>query len=262
MRPDVPTPSVSPQGGSTGTQPLRELPSLEGEAWHPPHGTAARGPLARIWRIDLNAAPGVDAWAVLSADERARHDRLVFPGDRARFAAAHVAVRTLIGAAAGVAPAAVAFAHGPHGKPHLTAPASIRSAGFNLSHGHDIGVLLWAPGGGDWGVDVERLRPIDDAEAIAQRVFTENEFTDWAATPPVDRDRRFLVLWTRKEACLKAIGSGFAVEPQRFEAGLAPLPRDVVLPTPDGGRARVRVADLDVGPDAVAAVARVIAPIP
>lgn len=261
MSTDAPTPTGPSPGEPAEMQPYRELPWADDPAWRS-NGMAADGPPLRVWRIDLNAAPGADAWTLLSQDERTRHDRFVFPGDRARFAAAHVAVRCLIGAAAGVPPAALAFGRGPHGKPHPVAPASIRAAGFNLSHGHDIGVLLWAPGGGDWGIDVERLRRIDDAEAIARRVFTANEFTDWAATPPADRDRRFLALWTRKEACLKAIGSGFAVEPQRFEAGLAALPRDVVLPTPDGGRAQVRLADLDVGPDAAAAVARVIAWLP
>lgn len=204
-----------------------------------------------LWRLDLSVAP-YDA-SCLSTDERDRRDRFVFADHRRRFAAAHVGLRRAIGAAVGADPASLAFAHGAHGKPSLAAPA--HGGAFNLSHSDDIGLLLWAPHGGDWGVDVERLRAVPDAADLARQVFTPAERAAWSAGDPLGRTRDFLRLWTRKEACLKAIGSGLSIGPDRFAAGFVDVPATVEVPLPGGGTASVRVADLRVGDDAVAAVA-------
>jgi 4'-phosphopantetheinyl transferase len=210
-----------------------------------------RGPFPQLWRLDLGTAPG-DA-SCLSPDECARRDRFVFPQHQRRHAAAHVLLRHLLAAAVGASPAALVFKAGPHGKPSLAEPA--HAGGFNLSHSDDIGLLLWAPGGGDWGVDIERLRPMPDAESLARQVFTPQERDAWQAGPAHGRSREFLRLWTRKEACLKAIGSGLSIAPDSFSVGLAAPPSVAVVPLPDGFAAEVWVTDVSAGDDSVAAAA-------
>ena len=67
------------------------------------------------------------------------------------------------------------------------------------------------------GVDVEALRPLPRAERLAARFFAESE-RRWLAELPSDQlDRSFLLVWTCKEAYLKAIGSGIGVPLSRVE---------------------------------------------
>jgi len=68
----------------------------------------------------------------------------------------------------------------------------------------------------DVGVDVERLRPIAEYGAIAERFFPPSEAAAFAETPPADRERDFFRRWTRIEAMLKARGVGL------YGAGLEP----------------------------------------
>ena len=58
------------------------------------------------------------------------------------------------------------------------------------------------------GIDVERLRSVENVIALARRFFTHGEAETLANLPPSQQSRRFLHYWTAKEAGLKAIGKG------------------------------------------------------
>ncbi len=58
------------------------------------------------------------------------------------------------------------------------------------------------------GIDLERIRPIANAVALAQRFFTPGEADAIAAQPAPEQSLAFLRHWTVKEAGLKAIGRG------------------------------------------------------
>jgi 4'-phosphopantetheinyl transferase len=58
------------------------------------------------------------------------------------------------------------------------------------------------------GIDVERIRPLPDAEGIAERFFTRRESEDLRELPAAQKLPAFFTLWTRKEAWLKATGDG------------------------------------------------------
>jgi 4'-phosphopantetheinyl transferase len=67
------------------------------------------------------------------------------------------------------------------------------------------------------GLDVESLRAIPNRERLARRFLSEEE-RRWLAARPAHRgDRGFLVLWTAKEAYLKAVGSGIAMALREVE---------------------------------------------
>ncbi|MES2246638.1 MAG: 4'-phosphopantetheinyl transferase superfamily protein [Pseudomonadota bacterium] len=187
---------------------------------------------------------------VLSAEECARAESLRFPVDRARFVAAHVALRQALCAYTGLAPDALTLATGAFGKPSLAGHPRTQ---FSLSHSQ--GLALIAIGGrGPLGADVELLRPMSDAAALAAAHFTPHEQDALAALPAHDRDRAFLTCWTRKEACLKAIGVGLLVSPQSFEVGVTPDCRSVELPV--AGRTLVLVLEpAPARPDSVGSLA-------
>jgi 4'-phosphopantetheinyl transferase len=177
--------------------------------------------------------PSEAAVAALSAAERARAGRFVFDRDRRRYLAAHVALRRLLAEATGIAASDLVFDEGPHGKPYLPDPAA---PSFNLSHSGDVALIGIGPPGLEIGVDVELRRTMSDALQLAERHFAPAEIDALRSTPPDQCDHAFLRAWTRKEACLKAIGSGLSIAPHTFDAGIAAAERVVSIATPQGLR--------------------------
>ena len=207
-----------------------------------------------IWRTDLDQYQFDPEAAILSANERSRAERFVFDDDRRRFLAAHHVLRHLLGRALDQQPGALAFEIGAHGKPYLPA---VHGLEFSLSHSlHQcvIGISADRP----IGVDVEVMQPVVDADALARRHFTQGEFEQWQRAPVTDRDRVFLQCWTRKEACLKSLGSGLSVPPVRIEAGCDSGACRVVGEF-RSSRAEIELVSIHLGETAVGAAAVLVA---
>lgn len=221
-------------------------------------------------RIDQHAAiqaPGIELWLVdllaeaaergapapgdgLDGAERARAARFHFERDAHRYRASHTALRHLLAQRTGVAPAALRFAAGSHDKPRLDLPGA---PAFNMSHSGRW-ALIGIGGTLPLGVDIEVPREMDDLMALAERNFTRTECGELQAVPAAGRLRAFLRCWTRKEAVLKAVGSGLSIEPGLFEAGTTPERRTTTLPV-SGQACAVTVLSVDVDSEALAAVA-------
>ncbi|MBX3611466.1 MAG: 4'-phosphopantetheinyl transferase superfamily protein [Hydrogenophaga sp.] len=169
-----------------------------------------------LWLIDLGDPPAEgadDRW--LSPQERARAARFHFPRDAHRYRRSHQALRELLGRHLECPPESLQFAEGAHGKPVLTSPGA---PPFNLSHSGRwalLGIGAETP----VGVDIEVERPLDDLLTLARQNFSQTEFNSLLATPADARMVTFYRCWSRKEACLKALGSGLSIEPHVFEAG-------------------------------------------
>ena len=92
---------------------------------------------------------------------------------------------------------------------------------FNLSHSQ--GLALYAvTRGREIGVDLECIRPISDAEQIAERFFSAHENAVFRTIPAHEKPKAFFNCWTRKEAYLKALGDGLARPLDEFDVSLAP----------------------------------------
>ncbi|WP_434628787.1 4'-phosphopantetheinyl transferase family protein [Chromobacterium sp. CV08] len=158
--------------------------------------------------IDVIAVPldGPHCPDALSPDERRHAGRFVRPRDGARYAAARNALRHLLAAALDADPAALEFASEGGGKPWLPAHPEL---GFNLSHSGDAALVALARGL-RLGVDLEQRRR--DGRELEWRGIAESYFSarERLALAGGDATRRFLRMWTAKEAVLKAIGSGLS----------------------------------------------------
>jgi 4'-phosphopantetheinyl transferase len=161
---------------------------------------------AEIWLADLDAADGGDL-TLLSEDERVRAGRFVFDVHRRRFVACRAWLRTRLGERLGCPAHSLRFEYGPAGKPSLAGGGPLR---FNVSHS-DRYALLAMIDGAEIGVDIERLRPLKDMDALAERVFSAGERTALAAAPADRRTDVFFAGWTRKEAYIKARGEGIGL---------------------------------------------------
>jgi len=211
-------------------------------------------PPFELWLIDLDRDDdqGASALSLLDERERARAARFAFERDRRRYVAAHRGLRELLSARTGISADRLRFAEGEFGKPHLvgTSPWA-----FSLSHSEHYALVALACDG-EIGVDIEMLRDLPDLDDLARRCFTVDERRELDAAPPAQRGRLFLRGWTRKEACLKALGTGLQIEPAAFSVGLQPGgPREVCIDSPDG---RLGLLVQSIEPEAafVSAVAR------
>ena len=74
----------------------------------------------------------------------------------------------------------------------------------------------------EMGVDVESVRAMHDADDIASRFFSAREAAQLRSLPDAVRNEAFFACWTRKEAYLKALGSGLAKPLDEFEVAFAP----------------------------------------
>ena len=127
----------------------------------------------------------------------------------------------VLGRMLGVNPTELVLAYGSHGKPHLAPGKHPADWHFNLSHSHGL-ALLAVTRLGEVGVDVEQVRPMREMLGIAQRFFSKREQAALAALPEAEAPEGFFNLWTRKEAWLKATGSGIGGGLEGVEVSLAP----------------------------------------
>jgi len=175
---------------------------------------------AHVWLWDLDAVPQLDTArrVVLSANERARADRLRSLRLRRRFEARCMLVRHVLGPVVGVSPEALAFETTANGKPRLVLPGRAAAGGrvaaldFNLSHSENVLVLAVALDR-RIGVDIEVVQPGVDVLAVAEAQFTAGELAGLRALPPEQQRPAFYRLWTRREAISKVSGHGIASPP-------------------------------------------------
>ncbi len=177
-----------------------------------------------LWIVGLN--PPTDRVEelrrLLTADETARADRFHFDRHRRRFIVRRGVLRLLLARYLGREPPALRFEEGEKGKPYVcqsaAEPARLH---FNLSDSKDLAIYALTRGA-ELGVDVEILRPMPDAEAIAERFFSREEQERLRRVPSADKARAFFHCWTRKEAYIKAIGEGLSEPLDRFSVTLLP----------------------------------------
>jgi len=130
-------------------------------------------------------------------------------------------MRMLLGRYLHVEPADLEFVYGPHGKPFLSGAFADSRLNFNLAHSENL-ALLAVTRAGMIGVDIERIRPMDDAGQLVGRFFSARESSTFQKLPREQKNIAFFNLWTRKEAWLKAIGEGIEHLLKRVEVSFLP----------------------------------------
>lgn len=202
-----------------------------------------------LWLVDLARPAPTQELACLSTEEQVRAARFRAVRDRDRYLRTHAAMRQLLARHTGRVAHELVYVTGRFGKPSLVgAPA----CHFNLSHSEDMAVIAISDAA-EIGVDVEVLREVPDASALAEQHFTPAERAEYALVPAGQSHRAFLRVWTRKEACLKAAGLGLSLAPSSFEAGLSPGQRQVVLPR---SGCALRLVSFEQGGRVIGAVAQ------
>lgn len=151
--------------------------------------------------------------ALLTPEEHAKWRRYRFDKDKHQHLVTRALIRdTLSRYETRVAPSDWQFELNPHGKPAI-ANALARPLFFNLSHTQNLAALAVSRSSAV-GVDVERIKQVEQVRGLAERCFVEREIQYVFEGDKAALMWRFFKLWTLKEAYLKARGCGLSLSLQ------------------------------------------------
>ena len=186
-----------------------------------------------VWRCALDSvSPSVERRdACLSADERTRSALFIAPLERRRFIRSRIALRHVLAGYHGGSASDIPLAREPGGRPFVEGAERLF---FSLSHSGDVALIAVADV--PIGVDVERVRSIPRAAAIARRVMHPETVAVLESLPQSQFEPSFVDAWTQREAHVKAVGGGLFRTPDV-------LPFDPRLPDDASVHALVSRAD-------------------
>jgi 4'-phosphopantetheinyl transferase len=177
-----------------------------------------------LWWFDLDQVDDrVDYFAQsLAGPEQGRAQRFALKRDRSRYIVGRYAMRCILAQRLRANPKDLALGLGAHNKPVLLDETRLS---FNLSHTGALAVLALVDQASDEfgppqvGVDIEVSKPLLDAQSMYKHCLCERELQCFHDLDCDEQRNMFFDIWVRKEACLKALGLGFDVEPHSFDAG-------------------------------------------
>jgi len=173
-----------------------------------------------VWKIGLLASQVrlEQLRTMLSDDELDRAGRFRFDRHRRRFITGRAVMRVLLGRYTGRLPESLGFSYNPQGKPSLKDEGSLE---FNFTNSRDLSLLCVARRR-QLGIDLEHLGRHADYAGIANRFFAEREIEELFSIPESRRHSAFLTGWTRKEAYIKALGTGLSLPLDQFAVTIDP----------------------------------------
>ncbi len=205
-----------------------------------------------IWGADLaSIAEPLDSCAsVLDTSEQAHARTFRFEVHRERFIRRRWLRRRILADRLGADPREVRFETSLLGRVRLVAPQTLVGIGLSTSHAEGRALVAIRPGG-ELGVDIARRSPAM-TPGDASVFMSPRELARWSALSGQDSIAGFFRLWTRKEACLKAAGTGLARDPRTLEAWDSPV---VGAPDRQWPAGAWHAVDLDLGAGWAGAVA-------
>jgi 4'-phosphopantetheinyl transferase len=159
----------------------------------------------------LEDVPLSFALRLLSAAERARAERFKLPARFAEFVKTRALLRWVLGCCAGCDPRRFEIEDGD-GAPRLAG----NKAGLHFNVSHSAGQALVAVGRDPLGIDIEHARDDIDGLSIACACYHPQERARVVQAEGAARIETFFEIWTRKEAYLKATGTGLSAELTSF----------------------------------------------
>lgn len=180
-------------------------PDFKFRNWDPSTFTDLVDPAIFLIHTDSYSVSEVSSFQkLLPAQEQEKAQRFRFIKDQHSYILTHALLRKILGNYLNSEPAEIEFISNQYGKPLLA--DRYQKIHFNLSHSSGISALVFSTKS-EIGVDIEKIDSKFDFDLIAKAHFsdTENRFIE---TDHSESCKRFYTIWTRKEALLKAIGTG------------------------------------------------------
>lgn len=141
----------------------------------------------------------------LSGDEQARAERFLVPKDLERYIVGRGWLRSMLAHYLQISAGDVEIRHGPYGKPELA--SSPRFLQFNVSHSGPRMLAVFSTSY-ELGADIEQRVTWQADDLRSAGVLSPAEAAHLSLLPSRGRTASFLKYWSRKEAILKAEGTG------------------------------------------------------
>ncbi|HWY12243.1 MAG TPA: 4'-phosphopantetheinyl transferase superfamily protein [Bacteroidia bacterium] len=163
-----------------------------------------------LWIFDSsNVITNTDAaLQFLSEEEIARSKLFLNKADSLRYITAHYFLRVILSKYVEIPPAEIKFSKGINDKPYLKNQLPLPLY-FNLSYRDNI-FLTGISNCEFIGVDVEKIRNIDDIHSFTANYFSKKEREE--IEMQINKQEQLSMLfkfWTMKEAVIKALADGF-----------------------------------------------------
>lgn len=173
--------------------------------------------IVNIWVIDLDTIDEriENYYGLLSKDERSKTKKFKFERDRNNFTVCRGVLRRLSALYLGTRPQDIKFGYSEFGKPHFI-ESTLK---FNVSHSGNVAVIGFLEGQ-EIGIDVELVKTNFDVLDIANNFFSEKEIKALNELPHEIQSLAFYRCWTRKEAFIKAEGSGLSFPLDSFAVSM------------------------------------------
>ena len=155
-------------------------------------------------------------WSILNELEKEKATKYRFEKDRDCSIIARGVIRMLLGNYLKIHPKDVKLKLGEFGKPFLNELSDIQ---FNVSHSAETIVLAFIKKD-KIGVDVEHTKRNIEVNTIAKQFFSKEEITALFSLDEKFQKQAFYNCWTRKEAFIKALGSGLSFPLDEFVVSL------------------------------------------
>ncbi|MEL6678601.1 MAG: 4'-phosphopantetheinyl transferase superfamily protein [Pseudomonadota bacterium] len=206
-------------------------------------------------RIDVWLRPllsgGYDGLApgLLHPEEIARCARMGSEMQRDKFVTGRALARTILSHALAQPPEALVFLRIGNGKLVIEGRPEVS---FNLSFANGFAALALTRGA-RLGIDIEAEEQAFGLDTVARRFFSSEELARICGTPRAHQCRRFLEIWTLKEAFIKATGEGFFTDLEniQFAVGMSGC---IAFTMPGPAAHTWSFAQFDVLPGMIAAV--------
>ncbi|WP_198032733.1 4'-phosphopantetheinyl transferase superfamily protein [Mesorhizobium sp. WSM2561] len=167
-----------------------------------------------VFRHSQLTIPTLHMHEVLSPTERERAEKIRHLDLRLSYIRAKFAFRTILAAHLHIPPTHLQITISRFGKPRLPA----HDIEVSQSHSQDWSAIA-VSALGSIGIDIEYCRPLANCRQLACHVMTDQEAKIVEGTPRELWTRKFLELWTRKEAVLKCAGLGLHQDPRGLNTG-------------------------------------------
>lgn len=139
----------------------------------------------------------------LDEKEKKRVKHFSSPIDQKKFIICRALIKVILSKYCNISPAAIKLSYNAYQKPYLAARPQLQ---FNLSHTKEWGIFSIYKRG-VIGVDIEAIAVVNDLENI-MNLFASTFEQEWVLVASILK--RFFMLWSAKEALIKAYGVGFA----------------------------------------------------
>lgn len=192
--------------------------------WSPNwYGNCHPAPNIHVWGTSLAPSAKVlkTLMRILVPSELERAARFRFERDRNHFVAGRIFLRSILALYLCTEPSRLQFNYSTRGKPVLGGVFANTNLHFSLAHSEDLGLLAVSPVGAV-GIDVERVRPLNEINKLVDSVFSHRESAAFREMPENAKQSAFFRLWVRKEAFLKATGEGISQLLDQVEVSFLP----------------------------------------